>query len=127
MKSGAKSFGVLPAVFAGKGLAGDMYNVSLYVFVICVVLSAIYAILANISVDAAPKRVNTSLLLLAIGALSYAICTAVLLNYAQFTAENLEKLNLIIIRNLKFDAFSLILGAASLLLCFVHALPQNND
>jgi len=123
--SGEKVFGILPALFAGNG--GDLYNIAIYVFVICTVLSAIYAILANISVDAAPKRVTASLLLLAVGALFYSVSMAVLLNSATLTPENLENLNMIVIRGFKFDSFSLILGGASLLLCFVHALPHNND
>lgn len=123
--SGEKVFGFLPAIFAGKG--GELYNISLYVFVICVVLSAIYAILANISVDAAPKRVNTSLLILAIGALFYTFSMTILLNSAVITPENFQKLNMFSFRGFYFDKFSLILGGASLLLCFVHALPQKND
>ena len=117
MKSETKMFGLIPALFTGAG--SELYNASVYVFVLCVVVSAILAVAANINIVKAPKRVRRSLFILGLGSLIYAGAMALLLKNASISAASFAKLNMISIAGYYFDAFSLLLGGACMFISLV--------
>lgn len=123
--SEAKAFGLLPALFTGAN--GDLYNLSVYVFVAFAVVAAVFAVAANISTDKCPMRVTLSLIFLGLGALIYAGAMALVLKDATIAAESLSNVSLLNIGGFYFDTFSFILGIAALALGLVRLLPNKND
>ena len=117
LKSETKLFGVLPALFTGEG--GMLYNVAIYVFVLCAIVAALYAVVANVNTDKAPKLVRKSLFFLGLGALVYTVSMALLLNTGVLPAASLSKVNMIVLAGFYFDMFSLILAGVCLLLSYI--------
>jgi len=125
LKSDATAFGVLPAYCKGEG--ADLYNVSIYVFIACVAFAALHALFAIFSKKKAPKRVRRSLFFLSVGALFYAVATALLMASADAMVACKCPLNVINLVGYDFDMYALVIGAGCFVLSFLFLIFRRRN
>lgn len=112
-------FGVLPAYSIG-GTTGMLYNLTIYAFALCVVIALLHAVFAIFSKAKAPRRVRRALFFLGIGALAYSVMFALMINRWGLDVAILT--DLITVAGYSFDPFSLIVGAACLVLSLLFLI-----
>lgn len=106
-------FGILPAYPIG-GNTGLVYTLAIYGFTLFVVLALIHAVFAIFSKAKAPRRVRRALFFLGAGALAYSVVFALVIN--RWSLDVAPLTNVIALAGYTFDMFSLVVGAACLVL-----------
>lgn len=111
---GHKLFSFLPAIdFAGD--ISVVYNLAIYAFLVCAVVSTITALGALFSKENAPARVRKALLILGLAALVYSVAFAISVNETMIDAPA----GALALAGFYFDKTSLVLGVGCLALCLV--------
>ena len=111
---GHKLFSFLPAMdFAGD--ISVVYNLAIYAFLVCAVVSTITALGALFSKENAPARVRKALLILGLAALVYSVAFAISVNETMIDAPA----GALALAGFYFDKTSLVLGVGCLALCLV--------
>ena len=127
MNSGAKLFGLLPAVSI-DGTSGTLYTLSIYSFALCIILGLVHAFFAIFSREKAPKRVRRALFFLGLGALQYSAAMPIMLDV--WSAEIGKLQGLLSIAGFTIDTFALAVGAGCLILSFLLLIfrrrPKHN-
>ena len=117
-------FGVIPAFFSNGG-EGMAYNLSVYIFPICVVVAVLYAIMAIFSKEKAPRRVRRSLFFLGAGALDYTVSTSLFLGSGEeslVTGALADKVSMFTLGGYHVDLIPFAIGGACLILSFLFLI-----
>lgn len=124
LQSEESLFGLIPAFFS-EGGQGTAYNLSVYIFPLCVVVALLYAVTAVFSKEKAPRRVRRSLFFLGVGALDYTVSMSALLGSGEeslLTQELLSKVNLFSLGGYHVDLIPFAVGGGCLLLSFLFLI-----
>lgn len=113
-KSTGRMFGFVPA-FAVKGTLGMVYNVAIYVFLLCTALAAILSVIALFSKKNAPRRIRRALFFLGVGALFYSVMF-ILTTRSVYPDLKMSANSLLAWLPFVLDTFSFVLGVVCLLL-----------
>ena len=109
-------FEALP-VFDFWGETGYLYNVAVYVFILCGVLAALQAFFACFTRTKAAKRVRKSLFTLGLGALLYSL--AVIIASMKFAIPAETEATLLNLGTMVVDLVSIAIAAVALLASFI--------
>ena len=123
--STGRMFGFVPA-FTVKGTLGMLYNVAIYVFLLCSVLALIISVFAVFSRKSAPRRVRRALFFLGVGALFYSVMF-ILTTRKLYPDLKMAESSILSFLPFTVDFFSLAIGIVCLLLSFFFLIFRRKN